>query len=75
MGKEFNGERDFYGISVSCARHPWVDPFVLASPMTRRYYRYAAHFGPDLYPDQPRKGVSSALASEALTRWNTAARL
>lgn len=46
------------------------DPFILADPVTRKYYLYAARFNPELFPDQPRKGVFHALVSEDLIHWS-----
>ena len=46
------------------------DPFVLADPVTGRYYLYAAHFSPDRFPNQKRRGAFHALVSEDLIHWS-----
>jgi GH43 family beta-xylosidase len=46
------------------------DPFVLADPVTGKYYLYAAHFNLDRFPNQKRRGVFHALVSENLVNWS-----
>lgn len=46
------------------------DPFVLADPTTGKYYLYAAHFSPDRFPNQKRRGAFHALVSEDLIHWS-----
>ena len=46
------------------------DPFVLADPVTGKYYLYAAHFNLDRFPNQKRRGVFHALVSEDLVNWS-----
>ena len=46
------------------------DPFVLADPVTGKYYLYAAFFNPDRFPNQKRRGVFHALVSEDLVNWS-----
>ena len=40
------------------------DPFVLADPVTGKYYLYAAHFNLDRFPGQKRRGVSSTTSPQ-----------
>ena len=33
------------------------DPYILADPVSGKYYLYAAFFNPDRFPNQKRRGV------------------
>ena len=46
------------------------DPFILADPVSGKYYLYAAFFNPDRFPNQKRRGVFHALVSEDLVNWS-----
>jgi len=46
------------------------DPFILADPVTKKYYTYAARFNPDRFKQQKAKGVFHALVSEDLINWS-----
>ncbi len=46
------------------------DPFILADPVSRRYYVYAAYFSPERFPSQKAGGVFHALESEDLIHWS-----
>ena len=46
------------------------DPFILADPVSRKYYTYAAVFNRDRYPDLKFPGCFYALESEDLIHWS-----
>ncbi len=46
------------------------DPFILADPVSGKYYLYAAFFSPDRFPNQKRRGAFHALVSEDLINWS-----
>lgn len=46
------------------------DPFILADPVSSKYYLYAAFFNPERFPEQPRRGAFHALVSEDLVHWS-----
>lgn len=46
------------------------DPYILADPVTGKYYLYAAFFNLDRFPNQKRRGVFHALVSEDLVNWS-----
>ncbi len=46
------------------------DPFILADPVTRKYYTYASVFNPERYPGQRRAQEFHALVSEDLIHWS-----
>jgi arabinan endo-1,5-alpha-L-arabinosidase len=46
------------------------DPFILADPVSRKYYTYARRFNIDLFPWQKEGGTFYALESEDLINWS-----
>lgn len=46
------------------------DPFILADPVSRKYYTYAAVFNPDRFPALKVPGCFYALESEDLVHWS-----
>lgn len=46
------------------------DPFILADPVTKKYYTYAARFNPERFPYQIAKGAFYSLVSEDLVHWS-----
>ena len=46
------------------------DPFILADPVTRLYYTYAACFSPERFPYQKERGCFHAIVSEDLIHWS-----
>lgn len=51
------------------------DPFVLADPVTKLYYLYAARFNPERFPDQKDRGCFHALVSPDLIHWSAPVRV
>jgi len=46
------------------------DPYILADPVSRKYYTYARTFLPERFPYQPTGGTFHALVSEDLIHWS-----
>lgn len=46
------------------------DPFILADPVSKKYYTYAAYFNPSRFPELMKKGRFYALESEDLINWS-----
>ena len=46
------------------------DPFILADPVSQKYYMYARSFNKDLFPWQKEGGTFYALVSEDLINWS-----
>ena len=46
------------------------DPFVLADPVSGKYYTYSAYYNPQKYPELMKKGRFYALESEDLIHWS-----
>lgn len=46
------------------------DPFILADPVSKKYYTYAAVFNPERFPDLKFPGCFYALESEDLVHWS-----
>ncbi|MDD6051904.1 MAG: glycoside hydrolase family 43 protein [Clostridiales bacterium] len=51
------------------------DPFILADPVSGKYYLYAAFFNLDRFPEQQRRGAFHALVSEDLVHWSAPIRV
>lgn len=46
------------------------DPFILADPVSKKYYTYAAYYNPTRFPELMKKGRFYALESEDLINWS-----
>ena len=46
------------------------DPFILADPVSKKYYTYAAVFNPERFPDLKFPGCFYALESDDLVHWS-----
>lgn len=46
------------------------DPFILADPVSKKYYTYSAYYNPTRFPDLMKKGRFYALESEDLINWS-----
>ena len=57
-----------YPLHVRDLRHS--DPFILADPMTKKYYTYAVNFNLDRFPDQKVGGAFHAIISGDLVHWS-----
>jgi len=57
-----------YPFHIRDIRHS--DPFILADPVSKKYYTYALAFNPNRYPYQQVGGAFHALVSEDLINWS-----